>query len=206
MVNQVASKTPVVSIVGASNSGKTTFIVKLISELKSRGYKVASIKHTSHGFDIDRPGKDSYRHAEAGAEAVIIVSKDKLAMVKNVEPEMPFEDIIGLFGDGYDIILTEGYKSYPLPKIEILREGYSKGLISPIDELLGIVTDIEADSLLEVISKIESAANAAGDLKTDHHSILKLAGKPAVGEVKPQFKSNDVTGVADLIEKDLLKA
>jgi molybdopterin-guanine dinucleotide biosynthesis protein B len=203
-MNYMTNKTPVVSIVGASNSGKTTFIIKLISELKSRGYKVASIKHTSHGFDIDRPGKDSYRHAEAGAEAVIVVSKDKIAMVKNVEQEMQFDEIIRLFGDGYDIILTEGYKSYPLPKIEILREGYSKGLISPPDELLAVVTDIEADNLPDIVSKIESAANAPDNLKTNHHTRSNLTFKPVVDEEKPRFKSNDVFGVADLIEKTFL--
>jgi molybdopterin-guanine dinucleotide biosynthesis protein B len=135
------AKTPIVSVVGVSNSGKTTFLVKLIGELKSRGYRVASVKHTSHGFDIDRPGKDSYRHAEAGADAVVVVSSKKIAMVKNLEQEMSMEDIIGLFSDDYDIILVEGYKSYPLPKIEIVREGFSLELLSPIDELIAVVAD-----------------------------------------------------------------
>lgn len=194
-----SAKTPVVSIVGVSNSGKTTFIVKLIGELKSRGYRVASIKHASHGFDIDRPGKDSFRHTEAGAEAVIVASKDKVAMVMNIEQEMHFEDIVALFGNEYDIVLSEGYRSYPLPKIEVLREGFSKELISPVDELLAVVTDSESNTIADLISNSRFNIDSYLNLHVDEDSRLDAFN------AKPRFKSDDVVGVAVLIEKMFLR-
>lgn len=132
---------PVVSIVGKSNIGKTTFMVKLIGELKGRGYKIAVIKHNVHSFEIDHPGKDTYRHAEAGADAVVIASAHKLAMIKKLEEELSIQDIIAMIGLGYDLILTEGYKRGPFPKIEISRKERSADLISQEDELIAIVTD-----------------------------------------------------------------
>jgi molybdopterin-guanine dinucleotide biosynthesis protein B len=134
---------PVVSVVGKSNTGKTTFLVKLISELKSRGYRLAIVKHNVHGFDIDHPGKDTFKHAEAGADAVVIASPHKFAMIKQVEKEIAFDDIVKLLGTDYDIILTEGYKSGPYPKIEVSRKECSTELLSGEDELIAIVTDNE---------------------------------------------------------------
>jgi molybdopterin-guanine dinucleotide biosynthesis protein B len=132
---------PVVSVVGKSNTGKTTFLVKLITELKSRGYRLAIVKHNVHGFDIDHPGKDTFKHAEAGADAVVIASPHKFAMIRQVEKDIAFDDIIGLLGSDYDIIITEGYKSGPYPKIEVSRKECSTDLLSSEDELIAIVTD-----------------------------------------------------------------
>jgi len=132
---------PVVSVVGKSNIGKTTFLVKLIAELKERGYKVAVIKHNVHSFEIDHPGKDTYRHAKAGADTVVIASAHKMAMVKRLEEEPSIQDIIAMIGPGYDLILTEGYKRGPYPKIEVSRKELSAGLICLEEELIGVVTD-----------------------------------------------------------------
>ena len=73
----------VISIVGHSGSGKTTLIVKLVGELKKRGYKIGTIKHAAHGFDVDREGKDSQKHKAAGADTVILASPDNMAMIKS---------------------------------------------------------------------------------------------------------------------------
>lgn len=132
---------PIISVVGKSDVGKTTFLVKLIGELKHRGYKVAVIKHNVHNFEIDHPGKDTYRHAEAGADAVVIASSHKLAMVKKLEGELSIQDIITMIGPGYDVILTEGYKRGPFPKIEISRKELGAELICSANELIGIVTE-----------------------------------------------------------------
>lgn len=133
--------TPVVSVVGKSNSGKTTFIIKLIAELKARGLKVAILKHNVHGFEIDHPGKDTYRHAEAGADTVAIASKHKLAIIQSLEEERPVEDIVTQIAPGHDLVLTEGYKRGPYPKIEVSRRGHSDELISSKQELIALVTD-----------------------------------------------------------------
>ena len=112
---------PVVCIIGRSDSGKTTLIEKLIPELKRRGYRVGTVKHHSHaGFDIDKPGKDSWRHAQAGSDHVIIAAPDKIASYRLVEKEPTLDEIVGEIKD-VDIILVEGYKQAGKPSIEIIR-------------------------------------------------------------------------------------
>ena len=114
---------PAVSIVGRHNSGKTTLIEKLIAEMVDRGHDVGSIKHHSHvGFDIDHPGKDSYRHRAAGATETVIASPDMLARVKTLEHEVECSEIVRSM-PGHDIIIVEGYRKSGLPTIEIMRSG-----------------------------------------------------------------------------------
>lgn len=131
---------PIVSIVGKSDAGKTTLIEKLISELQRRGYRVATIKHDAHRFDIDHPGKDSYRHFHAGAEWTVISSPDKIASVRRLEREFTLDEIAAQL-DGVDLILTEGYKREARCRIEVSRRARSQELISRPEELLAIAAD-----------------------------------------------------------------
>ena len=144
----------VINIVGCgSNVGKTFVIQGIIRELKFRGYSVATIKHDVHGFDIDKKGKDTYKHREAGAETVIISSKNRLAMIKELEEEIELNEVIRLVKDK-DIILVEGYKKSNLRKIEVYRNGISENIITPKDKLIAIASDIELDiSDVDVINK-----------------------------------------------------
>jgi molybdopterin-guanine dinucleotide biosynthesis protein B len=139
---------PIVSIVGKSDAGKTTLIEKLIPELKRRGYRVATIKHDAHQFEIDHPGKDSYRHFQAGADWTLIGSPAKLALVRRLERELSLDEIAALITDA-DIILTEGYKreAAPARRIEVSRRAHTTELISDPSELLAIAADypIEID-------------------------------------------------------------
>ena len=84
---------PILSFVGRSNSGKTTLIERVIPELVRAGYKVATVKHAGHGFDLDTEGKDSWRHKQAGASSVVIISKSRLAMFADVSDHMNVEDV-----------------------------------------------------------------------------------------------------------------
>lgn len=112
---------PAISIVGRHNSGKTTLIEKLIAELVARGHDVGSVKHHSHvGFDIDYPGKDSYRHRAAGASETVIAAPGQMARVKTVDGEVECSDIVRSM-PGHDIIIVEGYRKSGLPTIEIMR-------------------------------------------------------------------------------------
>lgn len=131
---------PIVSIVGKSGSGKTTLLEKLIAELKLRGYRVATVKHILHDVEIDTPGKDSWRHAQAGSDQVVISSPHKLALIKRLEEEMTLEEIAELLAD-VDVILTEGYKRGDKPKIEVSCRGDGRELSSSEDELVAIASD-----------------------------------------------------------------
>lgn len=144
----------VINIVGCgSNVGKTFVIQGIIRELKLRGYSVATIKHDIHGFDIDKKGKDTYKHREAGAETVIISSKNRLAMIKELEEEIELNEVIRLVKDK-DIILVEGYKKSNLRKIEVYRNGISENIITPKDKLIAIASDVELDiNDVDVINK-----------------------------------------------------
>jgi molybdopterin-guanine dinucleotide biosynthesis protein B len=110
---------PVISIVGKSKSGKTTLIEKLIPELKKRGYRVGTIKHASHNFDMDKKGKDSWRHKAAGADTVIVASRERIVMIKD-ENFVKLESIEKYFDD-VDLVITEGFKKENKPKIEVYR-------------------------------------------------------------------------------------
>jgi molybdopterin-guanine dinucleotide biosynthesis protein B len=136
---------PFISIVGRSNSGKTTFLEKLIRELKSRHYRVAVIKHDTHGFDIDHPGKDTWRMAQAGSDIVMISSPNKMAMIKKTSNELTLDQLQAQIMDEVDIILSEGYKTGDKPKIEISRAEVSNKLLCSKEELLALVTDQSFD-------------------------------------------------------------
>ena len=130
----------IVSIIGKSKSGKTTLIEKLIGELTSRGYQVATIKHTPRGMTFDEPDKDSWRHIQAGSGATIIRSPDKIVLIKPVAKEITLDEVARLFGEDCDIILTEGFKHDGAPKIEVHRRKVGPPL-SNIKKLFAIVTD-----------------------------------------------------------------
>lgn len=132
---------PIISVVGKSNVGKTTLLEKLLPELKKRGYRVATIKHDVHGFSIDQPGKDTWRHAQAGADMVIISSQQKMAVIERVEQERTLDEIAtGI--ENIDLILTEGYKRQDKPKIEVYRPERSETLLCKKEELVAIATDV----------------------------------------------------------------
>jgi molybdopterin-guanine dinucleotide biosynthesis protein MobB len=117
----VDTPSPAVSIVGRHNSGKTTLIVQLIAELTARGYDVGSAKHHSHvGFQIDVPGKDSYRHRAAGATETVIAAPGQIAMVRDCPSNIECSDIVKHM-PGHDIVIVEGYRLSGLPTIEIMR-------------------------------------------------------------------------------------
>jgi len=130
---------PIISIVGKSKSGKTTLIEKLIPELKSRGYRVATIKHTRDDVSLDEPGKDSWRHIQAGSEATIIRTSKQVTMIRPMA-EATIEDIARLFAEDYDIILAEGFKQDSAPKIEVHRRQVGPPLKN-VKKLAAIVTD-----------------------------------------------------------------
>lgn len=137
--------TPVVSIVGYSGSGKTTLLERLIRELKQRGYRLAVIKHHRHrGLQLDRPGKDTWRFAQAGADHIVLAGPDKAAHLQTFTEEPSLEQIVSNIQD-VDIVLTEGYKGANTPKIEISRGEPKLELITDPDDLIAIASDRSFD-------------------------------------------------------------
>lgn len=133
---------PVISIVGKSGTGKTTLLEKLIAELRQRNYKIATIKHDVHGFDIDHEGKDSYRHKHAGACQTIISSPRQMAMVKDTEKDHHIDEIVELYIKDVDLVLTEGYKRNNKLKIEVHRKDAHRDLLcDESDDVLAVATD-----------------------------------------------------------------
>ena len=172
--------TPVVSVVGYSGSGKTTLLEKLISELKDRGYAVGTIKHDVHGFEMDKPGKDSWRHKKAGASATIIASPYQIGMVRDVEHDHSPEELMALIPD-MDIILTEGYKKENLPKLEVFRSEVHKAPLFKGDKtLLALISDDPIDLGVPRFSTADG--ESVVDFLIEHFNLVKavsLAHKKA---------------------------
>ncbi len=169
---------PAIAVVGRHNSGKTTLVVKLISELASRGFDVGSIKHHSHGdFDIDYPGKDSFRHREAGATDTVIASPNKMARVRTMDHEVECAEIVATM-PGHDIVIVEGYRKSGLPTIEIMRSAN------------------EADSA--VAAAFLESARRGDDLGTDHVQMAKRDPRHAADLESKMPTSNTVAVVTDI--------
>jgi molybdopterin-guanine dinucleotide biosynthesis adapter protein len=142
---------PIISIVGKSKSGKTTLLEKLIAELKFRGYRVATIKHTHGNITIPESDKDSDRHLKAGSEAAVVSAPDRLFMVKPLKEELTMEQIAQIIGEGYDIILAEGFKEGDAPKIEVHRRENAPPL-KDISKLFAIATNEPLDTKVRQFS------------------------------------------------------
>jgi molybdopterin-guanine dinucleotide biosynthesis protein B len=135
----------VVCIVGFSGSGKTTVMVGLVAVLKERGLCVGTIKHDVHGFEIDRPGKVSWRHKQASALTTIISSPAQIGMVMDVDPDHQPLELVPLLGE-IDIVLVQGFKRVDLLKIEVLRPENEKPPVCRIDRhLLAVVSNTKLD-------------------------------------------------------------
>ncbi len=136
----------VLGIVGWSGSGKTTLLVALLPLLRARGLTVSTIKHAHHGFDMDRPGKDTYRHREAGAHEVLVASGTRWALLHEVAgPEPTLPDLLTKL-DPVDIVLVEGFKAHPYPKLEVYRPALGKPPIWPdAPDVVAVATDQPID-------------------------------------------------------------
>lgn len=132
---------PVISFIGRSGVGKTTYLEKLIAELKRRGYRIGVVKHDIHGFEMDHPGKDTWRHAQAGADIVCISSSEKFALIKKTRGEMSLNEIVP-FLDDVDIILVEGYKNHSSLRVEVFRQNAGREPLGRPDGLFAVVSDI----------------------------------------------------------------
>lgn len=143
---------PYLAFVGRSNTGKTTVIERLIPILVEKGIRVAVIKHHPHDFDIDIPGKDTYRYKKAGATMSVLASPRKIAVVKDTEDELTLTEIISRYVSDVDFLIIEGFKKENVPKIEVFQR--KEGADLPVrwgdKNLIALVTDEPVETSLPV--------------------------------------------------------
>jgi molybdopterin-guanine dinucleotide biosynthesis protein B len=152
----------VFGIAGWSGSGKTTLLEKILPQLTARGLKVSVIKHAHHGFDIDRPGKDSYRHREAGASEVLLSCGDRWALMheRRAEGELTLNELLSHLSP-CDLVLIEGFKQEPLPKLEVYRAAHGKPPLFPERaDIVAVATNDPLTTTLPILPIDDAAAIA----------------------------------------------
>jgi len=154
----------IIGITGWSGAGKTTLILKLIPLLTARGLKVSTLKHAHHMFDVDTPGKDSYEHRAAGATEVLIASENRFAIMHEFRgaPEPPLEVLLARLSP-VDIVLIEGFKRAPHPKIEVYRAANGKPPLHPGNPgIVAIASDSPFPEAGRPVIALDDAAAIAG--------------------------------------------
>jgi molybdopterin-guanine dinucleotide biosynthesis protein B len=135
----------IIGLAGWSGAGKTTLVAKLIPSITARGIRVSTLKHAHHAFDVDQPGKDSYMHRMAGATEVLVSSQNRFALMHELRgaPELTLAELLGKLSP-VDLVIIEGYKRDPHPKLEVFRASVGKPLIHPDDPyVVAIASDVE---------------------------------------------------------------
>jgi molybdopterin-guanine dinucleotide biosynthesis protein B len=163
-------------LAGWSGSGKTTLMVRLLPELTGRGLTVSTIKHTHHSFDIDKPGKDSYEHRRAGAREVMVASSRRWALMHELgdDPEPHPDELIARM-EPVDLVIIEGFKSYPHPKIEIHRPSLGKEFLFSADpSVRAIASDAPLKNVPLPVIDIDDVA-AIADFILDYCGIGQTA-------------------------------
>jgi molybdopterin-guanine dinucleotide biosynthesis adapter protein len=190
---------PIVSIVGKSSTGKTTFLEKLLRELTDRGYRIATIKHSHHSIKFDDPSKDSYRHAQAGAAATMVSSTTSFQVIKPVPREQTIDELARNLGEEYDLILTEGFSRGSAPKVEIHRKEAGP-LLEVASDLFAVVTDepLETEIRQFGINDVAGVADLIEEkfLKpTQEHISLYLNGQKVAITALPRQVILDILGM-----------
>ncbi len=174
---------PIISVVGHSNSGKTTLLEKIVPELRSRGYRVATIKHAQE-IHIDQPGTDSWRLIEAGSLVTVLATQDRVVLIKPISSPLKLDEVVHLLDEDYDIIIVEGFKGESAPKIEVQRNETGP-LLTELKGLFAVVSDepVETKARKFSWSDIQPLVDLIeeGFIKPQHEHISVYAnGKPVV--------------------------
>ncbi|MBB3065341.1 molybdopterin-guanine dinucleotide biosynthesis protein B [Limibacillus halophilus] len=165
-------------LAGWSGSGKTTLMVKLLGELVSRGYRVSTIKHAHHAFDVDKPGKDSYEHRQAGAAEVMVSSAQRWALMHEHRgaPEPTVKDLVAQMTP-VDLLLIEGFKRESHPKLEVHRPGVGKPLLQPEDpQVVAVASDSRLDGLSVPVLDLDDVSAIADFILTHQGLTLRKEG------------------------------
>lgn len=158
-----------IGLAGFSGAGKTTLIARLIPELRERGLSVSTIKHAHKHFDVDYPGKDSHTHRVAGAMEVLVSSPERFALMHELRgaPEPSLAELVALLSP-VDIVLVEGWKPLPIPKIEVHRHENGKPFLYPDDRTISAVATDRTDEVTDRLAIALSATNRIADHVESH--------------------------------------
>ncbi|MCX6023485.1 MAG: molybdopterin-guanine dinucleotide biosynthesis protein B [Chloroflexi bacterium] len=151
---------PIIAFVGKSGSGKTTLLEQVVRDLKGRGLRVAVAKHTHHRVTLDEPGKDSWRYAAAGSDVVLLNTPQGFALFDYGGQDVPLAQAAAQLEGRVDLLLAEGYKWAPVPKIAVVRAAVSQELPCPAGELLAAVTDLDLPLAVPLFAFSETDAIA----------------------------------------------
>lgn len=204
---------PAVAVVGRHNSGKTTLVVKLIKELVGRGHDVASVKHHHReNFEIDIPGKDSYRHRHAGASETVIASPGQIARIKTIDGESECLDIVRTM-PGHDIVIVEGYRKSGLPTIEVMRAENPADAAVAAAFAQGARDGLSLDTDFTQVSRGERAFEFESDVAQKmptSNTIAVVTDIPEAHEAAqtygiPAFGLDDVSELSNYLEEHYLR-
>lgn len=186
--DQLVWSQPVFGLAGWHNAGKTTLLERLIGELRRRNHTVSTIKHAHHQFDVDQPGKDSYRHREAGAEEVLIASEHRWALMNELRgtPEPTLADLVARLS-AVDIVLVEGFKRTPIPKLEIYRTGQNGNVPLAINDPTIVAVATDDAQALPAIPRPEIIMLMLQDIEAIADCVL--AHCQPIGSVSAEIKS-----------------
>jgi molybdopterin-guanine dinucleotide biosynthesis protein B len=170
----------VIGLVGWSGAGKTTLLSRIIPYLREQGLRVSVVKHAHHDFDVDVPGKDSWVHRQSGAEEVLVTSANRWALMHELrgDPEGRLTDLLRKMSP-VDLVIVEGFKSEPYPKIEVHRHAAGKALLFPDDPAIAaIVTDAAIETTLP-LAHLDDIPAIAGLMRTYATSIEDMLAASA---------------------------
>ncbi len=163
MQRRSAARAPVIGVVGWKNNGKTTLVTRLVAHLVARGLRVSTVKHAHHSVDVDQPGKDSHRHREAGATEVVLATARRWVLIHELreEAEPPLEDLLAKMAPA-DLVIVEGFKRFPHPKIEVHRKARGTPLIAREDRsVLAVASDEPLPDLDRPVFDLDAIAEIA---------------------------------------------
>lgn len=171
----MSAEMKVAGLVGWHNSGKTTLLVAVVQELVSRGHRVSTVKHAHHAFDVDTPGKDSWRHRDAGATEVMVGSEARWALMHELRdaPEPDLDTLLARMSP-VDLVLVEGFKTAEHEKIEVYRDGIEEPPIAHTDsQVVAVASDISLDRLAQGVTRLDIGDPGAVADFIEHHWALR---------------------------------